>query len=144
MVPFLTGDTERDKTRKVIFVVNKIDIEDRGLPVLPDKYDRIPHVAISALTGQGLDQLKEKILSASLAGLDMEKSAVIPNLRHKKALEQTVEALTAVKSGISSGVEPEILAIDIKNGIDFLGTITGETASLDILDTIFNNFCIGK
>jgi len=45
---------------------------------------------------------------------------------------------------LEHGLEDEMLAIDIKNSIDSLGTITGETASLDILDNIFNNFCIGK
>jgi len=49
-----------------------------------------------------------------------------------------------VKAGIENKQEEETLAIDIKNSIDSLGTITGETASLDILDSIFNNFCIGK
>ena len=79
-----------------------------------------------------------------MAGLDVGKSSVIPNLRHKKALELTVESLEAVAKGLEDGMEPEILAMDIKSSIDSLGTITGETASLDILDTIFSNFCIGK
>ena len=52
--------------------------------------------------------------------------------------------LESVKIGLAQGQEEETLAIDIKNSIDSLGTITGETASIDILDTIFNNFCIGK
>ncbi len=74
----------------------------------------------------------------------MEKSSVIPNLRHKKALEETVYSLEMVRSGLVHGQEEETLSMDIKNSVDSLGTITGETASLDILDIIFNNFCIGK
>lgn len=130
--------------KKVIFVVNKIDIEDLTLPLLSEKYKDIPRVEISALLNKGIDKLKQKIVSISMAGLDIEKSSVIPNLRHKKALEQTVESLEAVHAGLTNRYEAEILAIDIKNSIDSLGTITGETASLDILDNIFNNFCIGK
>ena len=144
VVPRQVDNPEEEGPRKIIFVVNKIDIEDQDLPELPEGHDQLPRVEISALTGQGIDQLREKIISISLAGLDMEKSSVIPNLRHKKALEQTVDNLETVHSGIKNAHEPEILAIDLKNAVDFLGTITGETASLDILDTIFNNFCIGK
>ncbi|MFH2059919.1 MAG: tRNA uridine-5-carboxymethylaminomethyl(34) synthesis GTPase MnmE [Pseudomonadota bacterium] len=130
--------------KKVIFVVNKIDIEDSILPQLSEKYKDIPRVEISALLNKGIDKLKQKIVNISMAGLDMEKTSVIPNLRHKKALEQTIESLEAVQAGLINRYEAEILAIDIKNSIDSLGTITGETASLDILDNIFNNFCIGK
>ncbi|MFH2091622.1 MAG: tRNA uridine-5-carboxymethylaminomethyl(34) synthesis GTPase MnmE [Pseudomonadota bacterium] len=129
---------------RVIFVVNKIDIEDKPLPRLPEKYKDIPRIEISALLNKGIDTLKQKIVSISMAGLDMEQTTVIPNLRHKKALENTVESLEAVQAGLTNRYEAEILAIDIKHSIDSLGTITGETASLDILDTIFNNFCIGK
>ncbi len=140
-----SGDTTQDpEAQKVIFVVNKIDIEDQEAPQLPDNFIDIPTVKISALTGKGIEQLKEKVVNISMAGLDIEKSSVIPNLRHKKALEQTIESLAAVMDGLINRTESEILAIDIKNSIDSLGTITGETASLDILDTIFNNFCIGK
>jgi tRNA modification GTPase len=130
--------------KKVIFVVNKIDLSEGNLPRLSEKYRHIPTVEISALLNKGVRELKQKILNISLADLDMEKSPVIPNLRHKKALEQAVESLEASLAGLKNGQADEILAIDIKAGIDSLGTITGETASLDILDTIFSNFCIGK
>ena len=130
--------------KKVIFVINKIDLDDGNLPELSQKYQHIPKIEISALLNNGIIELKRKIVNICIARLDMEKSSVIPNLRHKKALEQAVESLILVKTGLKQRQEEEILAIDIKNSIDSLGTITGETASLDILDSIFDNFCIGK
>ncbi len=130
--------------KKVILVVNKIDIADKELPQLPETLKDIPRMEVSALLNNGIQDLKQKMMQISLAGLDMEKSSILPNLRHKRALEQTVLSLEGVEAGLANQVEAEILAIDIKNSIDSLGTITGETASLDILDTIFNNFCIGK
>jgi tRNA modification GTPase len=130
--------------KKVIFVVNKIDLGEDNLPKLSEKYRHIPTVEISALLNKGVQDLKQKILNISIADLDMEKSPVIPNLRHKKALEQAVESIEAALDGLKNGQAEEILAIDIKTSIDSLGAITGETASLDILDTIFSNFCIGK
>ncbi|MBC2704745.1 tRNA uridine-5-carboxymethylaminomethyl(34) synthesis GTPase MnmE [Desulfobacula sp.] len=135
---------ENQLDKKVIFVVNKIDLDEDNLPTLSKKYRHIPKIEISALFNNGIKELKQKIVTTSIADLDMEKSSVIPNLRHKKALEQTIESLISVKTGLAQTLEEETLVIDIKNSIDSLGTITGETASLDILDRIFDNFCIGK
>ncbi|MCK4768548.1 MAG: tRNA uridine-5-carboxymethylaminomethyl(34) synthesis GTPase MnmE, partial [Desulfobacula sp.] len=135
---------ENQLDKKVIFVVNKIDLDEGNLPTLSKKYRHIPTIEISALFNNGIKELKQKIVTTSIADLDMEKSSVIPNLRHKKALEQTIESLISVKTGLAQTLEEETLVIDIKNSIDSLGTITGETASLDILDRIFDNFCIGK
>ncbi|SDU55521.1 tRNA uridine-5-carboxymethylaminomethyl(34) synthesis GTPase MnmE [Desulfobacula phenolica] len=135
---------ENQAGKKVIFVINKIDLDKGNLPTLSEKYRHIPTIEISALLNKGINKLKQKIVTISIGHLDMEKSSVIPNLRHKKALEQTVASLEAVKTGLANKLEEEILAIDVKSSIDFLGTITGETASLDILDNIFSNFCIGK
>jgi len=139
IVPF-----KNPSDKKIIFVINKIDIKKQALPELSTKYRHLPKIEISALLNLGIKDLKQKIVEISIAGLDMEKSSVIPNLRHKKALEQTVESLMAVKKGLTRPLEEETMTIDLKNSINSLGTITGETASLDILDTIFNNFCIGK
>ncbi|MBA3012865.1 MAG: tRNA uridine-5-carboxymethylaminomethyl(34) synthesis GTPase MnmE [Proteobacteria bacterium] len=135
--------------KNVILVINKMDLarentKDMELPQLTQDYAKIPVVQISALMNQGIKTLKEKIVDMCIRDLTMEPSAVIPNLRHKKALELTLSSLESVKKGLARGQEEETLAIDIKNSIDCLGTITGETASIDILDTIFSNFCIGK
>ncbi len=130
--------------KNVILVINKIDLGKENLPQLPEKYSHVPKIEISALYDTGIHKLKQTIVNICIHELDIEKSAVIPNLRHKKALEDAVESLESAKTGIKEHQEEETLAIDIKNSIDSLGTITGETASLDILDNIFSNFCIGK
>lgn len=133
--------------KKAILVINKLDLVkdgDRTLSLPCPEYAHIPVIKISALLNQGIRELKDKIVSLCIQDLDTQGSAVIPNLRHKKALEEAVAGLVSARSGIRAGQSEETLAIDIKNSIDALGKITGETASLDILDTIFNNFCIGK
>ena len=135
---------ENQAYSKAIFVINKIDLEQDDLPELSEKYHHIPKIEISALLNKGIKELKQKIVSICIADLDLEKSSIIPNLRHKKALEEAVENLMSVKSGLKQALEDEMLAIDIKTSIDCLGTITGETASFDILENIFSNFCIGK
>ena len=135
---------ENQAYSKAIFVINKIDLEQDDLPELSEKYHHIPKIEISALLNRGIKELKQKIVSICIADLDLEKSSIIPNLRHKKALEEAVESLISVKDGLKQAMEDEMLAIDIKTSIDCLGTITGETASFDILENIFSNFCIGK
>ncbi|MCP4721084.1 MAG: tRNA uridine-5-carboxymethylaminomethyl(34) synthesis GTPase MnmE [Desulfobacteraceae bacterium] len=133
--------------KKVILVINKMDLarENSEKMCLPTPaHAQTPVIKISALLNQGIKKLKEKIVDLCIRDLSMERSAVIPNLRHKKALELTLSCLESVETGLAQGQEEETLAIDMKNSIDSLGTITGETASIDILDTIFNNFCIGK
>jgi len=140
--------------KKIILVTNKIDLvqdlegrEKPGrppMPKLPDVCKNMPGIQISALHDLGIKHLREKIVYLCVRDLTMQNSAVIPNLRHKNALVQALGFLTSAKENIKNMEPEETLAIDLKNSIDSLGTITGETASVDILDTIFNNFCIGK
>ncbi len=131
--------------KKVIHVVNKTDLAESGPPtLLPDEFVPIPMVEISALMNQGINKLRQCLTDTCIENLNMDVDAVIPNLRHKNVLTQTLSQMELILSGIDAGQEEETLAIDVKNSIDSLGLITGETASIDILDTIFNNFCIGK
>jgi len=138
---------EKSQTKKIILVINKMDLvqeNSAGMDMPTPEDSSMPVMKISALLNQGIKELKEKIVDLCIRDLSMETSVVIPNLRHKKALELSLDLLESVKTGLARGQEEETLALDLKNSIDSLGTITGETASIDILDTIFNNFCIGK
>ncbi len=134
--------------KKAILVVNKTDLlqeNTEGLPVMDEELESLlPVVQISALKEEGIKKLKAVILDVCTRDLDMDHLSVIPNVRHKMALEEVTDCLLSVKKGISAGQEEDFLALDIRQGIDSLGTITGETASLDILDTIFSRFCVGK
>jgi tRNA modification GTPase len=140
--------------KRTILVINKIDlVQDRngaektgnpGMPKLPEICSNLPAARISALHDRGIGALREKIVHLCLQGLTLDGSAVIPNLRHKNILTQVLACLETAKHGLLTGQPEETLAIDLKTSVDLLGTITGETASLDILESIFNNFCIGK
>ncbi len=135
---------DKQNSVKVIFIINKIDLEENNLPKLSEKYQHIPQIEISALLNRGIKKLKQKIVDTCINDLNLGTTSIVPNLRHKKALEQAVKGLVEVKTGLRNDLAEEMIAIDLKSSIDCLGTITGETASLDILDNIFNNFCIGK
>lgn len=105
--------------------------------------DAFPVCAVSAKYGQGVEGLKQTILDVVVSGVNFT-SSIVPNARHKRALCRAIDALEAARQGLSKEIVAETLSIDIKNGIEALGEITGDTAGVDILDHIFSRFCIGK
>jgi tRNA modification GTPase len=66
------------------------------------------------------------------------------NQRHRTALEQTKESLQKAFESITSGLSPEFISLDLRGALDSLGLIIGATYTEDILERIFNDFCIGK
>jgi len=131
--------------KPVIFAINKMDLADElDLPQLPGEYAGPSPLEVSALTGKGIDTIRTRLLETCIGNLEIGDDAVIPNLRHKNALVQALGAVTAMIEGLENGREEETLALDVKRCIDHLGKITGDTAPPDILDAVFNNFCIGK
>ncbi|MFC1856949.1 tRNA uridine-5-carboxymethylaminomethyl(34) synthesis GTPase MnmE [Thermodesulfobacteriota bacterium] len=131
---------------QTIIVQNKSDLVKDGLAVnLPDAWKDIPRVATSALYNNGIDSLKKLIVDISMGGFEWDiRNTIIPNVRHKIALERTLHAALAAEESVRSGTPFELIAIDIKAAIDALGEILGETTGEDILDQIFSRFCIGK
>jgi tRNA modification GTPase len=136
------------KEKKLIILVNKIDadITDR-VSELKNKVSRQSDEAllfISAKTGEGIDSLKEKLISI----VDVEKanseSVIISNARHYNALSQVTESLERVLNGLQNNIPEDLIAIDIRQAIHYLGEITGEITTDEILGNIFKNFCIGK
>jgi tRNA modification GTPase len=133
----------RSRGKKALIVINKID--------LPSKFSHesvtggFPVVKISALTGQGLDALRKTIVECVLDGdIDMTSSNVAPNLRHKQALTDAAQFFKSAARNIKGDAPMEILAVELKSGLDALGEIIGETTSEEVLDSIFSQFCLGK
>ena len=69
---------------------------------------------------------------------------VIINQRHFESLINTIQAIKEIESGLKSNVSGEFLSLDIKRALEFLGEITGEISNEHLLDSIFQDFCIGK
>lgn len=125
--------------KKSIVVLNKTDIAS------PTSIKH-PHVIpISALTGMGLDALKNEIDNVIWAhGVPSKEEIVITNMRHKEALIESVDALERVILGLKTGVSPEFVAFDIRTALSGIGKIVGADITEDVLTSIFNTFCIGK
>ncbi|MCF6334980.1 MAG: tRNA uridine-5-carboxymethylaminomethyl(34) synthesis GTPase MnmE, partial [Spirochaetales bacterium] len=127
---------EKGKGNEYMFIWNKIDESDKPIPkgVFP----------VSAVTGKGFSDL-EKAISSGLTGLEISGSELmIDSLRQKELLERAVAALKGVKKSLANKVSLDAVALDLKDGLDALGEITGEVSSEDILNNIFSGFCVGK
>ena len=147
--PFTIEDQKIYQTigdKRLILVINKIDlVKDGFLPEIPETWDKIPSVKISALYGNGLCLLKDLISKLALGNHHLDiQSTIIPNLRHKIALEKSLEFAVSAGEELLKGTSFELIAIDIKETFDSLGEIIGTVAKEDIIDQIFNRFCIGK
>ena len=134
------------RNKRMILVINKSDlVEDDFEPAVPDSWRNIPRIKISALYGTGLNELKDLIANLSIGEYGLEaKNTIIPNLRHKIALERSLRLCVAAIEEIRKQTSFEFIAIDIREAIDSLGEIIGDTAKEDVVDKIFSRFCIGK
>ena len=102
-------------------------------------------VKVSAKTGEGLDQLTSVIHSICLKeGLEATPSVLVTRLRHKSSLEQVCCSLKETMRSLERKESGECVALDIRAALDALGEITGAVSTEDILDRIFQDFCIGK
>ncbi len=144
--------------KKVILVVNKMDtleeekskdISERLIKDISEMMGRddtktLVSCLISAKTGQGLKQLCKRIVKSLLGDTRVKDVDVAPNLRQKEVLKKVLDYAIGAKRALGKGLSPEIVAIDLRQAIDELGKVTGETVTEDILDKIFSQFCLGK
>jgi tRNA modification GTPase len=132
--------------RAMIIVVNKADCPQRlELDELESIWPGVPMVTTSTLTGAGLPELEEALADLVLAGRTLySESALITSTRHQEALRRVAEHLRASLISLEQALPLDFASIDLRAAYDALGEVTGETASDDLLDRIFSEFCIGK
>lgn len=126
-----------------ILVANKVDTASEA--VIRQRFKHISHVIyISAKEHMHLEVLKEKMVDKILEGKWETESTVITNARHYHALKEVEKSLTEIKNGMDANLSGDLLALDIRRCLHYLGEITGEVTHEDQLDYIFSKFCIGK
>jgi tRNA modification GTPase len=100
---------------------------------------------ISALTGTGITELKEKLVKLVLGDFSIQDETIVSNARHHAALQLTAAALDRAQAGLDGQTTADFIAMDIREAMRQLGQITGQIdVDTDILGTIFSKFCIGK
>jgi tRNA modification GTPase len=125
----------------VIKVGNKTDKADSSTLGRLNTKD---FILISASQKENIQTLKDKILSNFHVGEVKQGDVLVTNLRHYENLKQTNDALNRVLKGMDGGITGDFLAMDIRQALHFLGEITGQVTTDDLLANIFSKFCIGK
>lgn len=131
--------------KKKLVLLNKSDLtlqidESFLLKKLGEKQE----ISLSAKNGKGLDTLKDALYQSALEGRTSGESLVITRERHRQALAQAQVALTRVSQSLQEDRSEDLIAVDLNSALEHLGGILGKTFVDDLLDQIFNDFCIGK
>lgn len=135
-------EPEVDLTGKnVIYVLNKCDLKSGQWSVAGGQW---PVVRVSAKQGDGVEALKEAMLEAVRGELPADGDVLLSNARHYNALQHVQEALGHVADGLLDGTPADLLAVDLRDALYHLGTVTGEVANDEVLGNIFSRFCVGK
>lgn len=123
---------------RVITLLNKSDLCTSDIST-PDGSQ-----LFSAKNPADIERLRQQLLQAVAATFSPDSDTIVTNARHYEALHQSRLALERVRTGLTTGLSGELVAIDIHEVLDHLASITGEVTGQDILNNIFKNFCIGK
>jgi tRNA modification GTPase len=128
--------------RPAIVVANKTDICSSQFRV---HSSQLASVLTSAVTGQGIPELREEILRhVGGASSGQFEAGFLTNIRHRNLVSDTVTALGQAQGAVNNRVPHEMLLLDLYNALRPLDEITGATTTDDILNLIFSTFCIGK
>ncbi|OFX20112.1 MAG: tRNA uridine-5-carboxymethylaminomethyl(34) synthesis GTPase MnmE [Bacteroidetes bacterium GWA2_31_9b] len=139
-----------ESDKKLISLVNKIDTLDKNkiriidTILLENLSKKDIQLKISAKTGENIEQLITELLSVVNLNALNQNEVIITNSRHFEALQRASESLNRAISGLQSNISGDFLAQDIRETLHYLGEITGEITTDEVLSNIFKNFCIGK
>ncbi len=134
-----TAELDAQLSGRVSFrVLNKCDLGDLG-PV------PMNGLKVSCLTGEGIEALKDAIVARVWSGAiqgDMAEAMI--NARHQEALIRAREALIHARTALGDGLTLELASMELRIAVNAVGEVVGQTATEDLLDVIFSQFCIGK
>lgn len=130
-------------------ITDHVDSNHQTLLILLNKTDIVQPSAgvglnISAKTGKGLDQLHAMLVEIGRKLMDTQNAVLVTNMRHYEALKHAHDSLVAVQKGLDEGIPTDLVAQDLREALYYLGSITGEITTDEVLGSIFSRFCIGK
>jgi len=137
-----------EDTKQLVVVVNKSDQTGESQwqkirnSIRLQSNEQI--ISLSAEKRENIDTLTSLLLDIVNVGSIKHQDVVISNIRHYNALKSASEGLTRVSEGLTTTLPSDLLAQDIREVLHYLGEITGEVTTDEILGNIFRNFCIGK
>ncbi|MDA9807838.1 tRNA uridine-5-carboxymethylaminomethyl(34) synthesis GTPase MnmE [Flavobacteriales bacterium] len=123
---------------KLLLVMNKIDLN----PEIKDKFKNA--LFISAKKNEGIEALKKRLLTFVNTEQLSNNETIVTNIRHYEELQLTLHEINSIIDGLNSGLTGDFLAVNIRQSLFHLGSITGEVTTDTLLGNIFGKFCIGK
>jgi len=138
----------RGSGKRLIILINKVDLSKPESLASFEKNilieDNDVLLFISAKEMKGLEELRFRLGHVVEKERLNSESVIITNIRHYEALLRVSESLSRVEEGLGNNIPEDLIAIDIRQAIHYLGEITGEITTDELLGNIFRNFCIGK
>ena len=138
---------EITKRYKTLYVLNKTDLDicKSVIDTIKSKYNAQDKVIeISALKNNNIDKLKQKIFDTVIDKKILSSQLLITNARHEEALMDAENSLTKALESLKNNLSLDLVCLDVKDAWNSLGKITGETSNEEIVDRIFEKFCLGK
>lgn len=129
---------------KYLLAGNKVDA--LGMGTATGKFAGLqgPKLFISARNKENIHQLTETLYNIVVEGQVQREGTIVTNARHYAALQEVLKSLEDIRTGMDNNLPGDLIALDIRRCLYFLGEITGEVTTEDKLDYIFSKFCIGK
>ncbi len=138
---------KKSADKHLILVFNKADkLSEKQIDTLTTTFADITaeRISISAKERQNIDQLQELIFAAAQLPEIGENDVTVASLRHYEALTHAHEAIQRVIDGLACGISGDFLSQDLRECLNYLGEITGQITTDEVLGNIFSKFCIGK
>lgn len=136
---------EAVQTKPHVIAVNKSDLKNFSAARCEQHVSQTAGpISVSAKTGAGLEELRAAILSPFQNGNSSAEGLLITNARHYDRLTRAVDGITSAEKSARERASEEIILVGLHNALRFLGQITGETTTEEMLGQIFSTFCIGK
>jgi tRNA modification GTPase len=136
----------RDDEVASVVVVNKIDLENRLTDDdqrLLDSFERVVETSFASESPQGLDDLTDTLVSVG-EQLTSGEGVLLSRARHLESVREAIDSLEQGRRAVRQEMDPEFIALDLREGLDALGEIVGHVSTDDILGRIFSEFCVGK
>ena len=132
----------KEQNINYLLVGNKSDLIERS--ELKEKFSSNHTLFISAKAKKNISELRKHLVDLVTEGQVNLENTIVTNARHYEALQQVDKSLEDIRAGLNSNLPGDLLALDIRRCLHYLGEITGEITNEDQLDYIFSKFCIGK
>ncbi|NCU05379.1 MAG: tRNA uridine-5-carboxymethylaminomethyl(34) synthesis GTPase MnmE [Chitinophagaceae bacterium] len=132
----------QQQNKNYLLIGNKVDV--MGEDAAQQKFSGDAVLFIAAKSHKHIDVLKERLVDKVVQGTVQTENTIVTNARHYAALQEVEKSLNDIKTGLDNNLPGDLLALDIRRCLHFLGDITGEITNEDRLDYIFSKFCIGK